>query len=117
MINIKLIEASNGKSVTLKEIRLLGNEVLLCRDDEASFPILNEVTEVDIERYFPSEMDGLIMELESVCSAINDNEVMKEHFLEIIAMCRKCKSSPKAQIVMDPFTEKFKLEDGKWVED
>jgi len=117
MISIKLIEASDGKSVTLSESKLHGNEVLLCRDDEVNFPILSEVTEVDIERYFPSEMDGLIMELESVCIAITDDDIMKGHILEIVTMCRKCKSTSEGQIVMDPFTEKFKLEDGKWVEE
>lgn len=76
---------------------------------------MSEITEVDIERFFSNEMDGLIAELQSVLSTLDSAPQIK-HVNEIINICEQCKKLPDSQLIFDPFSERLKLEDGKWIE-
>lgn len=116
MINVKLIDVKNGEVVLLNESILEGNENLFCQEDEEKFPCLSEITEVDIERYFSSEMQGLISEFELLVNAAKRNSE-KKHINEVIEMCRKCSGLENGQLVFDPFADLLKYDDGRWVKD
>ena len=116
MINIKLIDVADGKAALLQEIALEGNESLICQEDEEKFPHLCEITEVDIERFFPHEMESLIKELESlmVLAVIQSEQA---HLSEVIDMCIKCSSLKNGQIVFDPFVDRLKHDGEKWIKE
>jgi hypothetical protein len=114
MINVKLIDVENGESIILQESMLEGNECFIFQDDEEMFPHLSEITEVDIERYFSSEMEPLISELDLLVSLTN-GELEKKHLSEIKIMCKRCAELQNGQIVFDPFVDRL-VHDGKqWV--
>ncbi len=114
MINIKLIDVADGKTVVLQESVMEGNESLLCREDEEKFPNLCEITEVDIERFFAHEMESLIKDFESLIE-LAEVESEKEYLREVVDMCIKCSSLKNGQIVFDPFIDRLKHDGEKWI--
>jgi hypothetical protein len=97
-----ILHTSDGEILQRERISRKGNDLYLCQDD-GKYKLLEEITQVDIERYFPEEMELMISELEDLKLSVN-NYQDSEHLDEIIELCRKCKEHPNSQIVFNPFS-------------
>jgi hypothetical protein len=108
MISVKWVSYSkNGEVLKNEEVKQNGNEVYLCQDRD-EYKLLNEITEVDIERFFPEDMDDLMHELINVkLSLIDEQEI--NHLDEILRLCNMCKNCVGSQIIFNPFLDIVKL--------
>jgi hypothetical protein len=109
MINVKwVLYSKSGNVIKSEEIKQKGNEMYLCQDGN-EYQLLNEITEVDIERFFPEQMDDLINELTDVKSSLVNTQEIK-HLDEILYLCRKCRNCVGSQIIFNPFYDVIKLD-------
>ena len=109
MISIKyLISDKKGGIAHCSEVIKNGNESFLWQDDEQEYPILSEVTTIDIETFFPGDMEDLIQELLKVKKHLNDKSEL-HHIEEIISLCKICKKRNEGQIVFNPFTNLVRI--------
>ena len=91
------------------EVMQYGNDMYLMvegEDIESLYPVLCEVTNYDIERYFPNEMDGLIYDLTRLERSLTD-KFKKTHVQEVIGLCQQCRDRNEGQIIFDPFTSRY----------
>ena len=57
MMNVTwILHTSDGEVLQKEKISRSGNDAYLCQDD-GKYKLLEEITHVDIERYFPKEID------------------------------------------------------------
>jgi hypothetical protein len=109
MINITwVLHTSDGQILHKEKIGRSGNDNYLCQD-EGNYNLLEEITHVDIERFFPEEMDKIICELGDLKKSVKNYQDI-EHIDEIIGLCRKCKECSNSQIVFNPFSTSESLQ-------
>lgn len=109
MINVKwVLYSKSGNVIKSEGFKQNGNEIYLCQDRN-EYQLLNEITEVDIERFFPEQMDDLINELTNVKSSLVNAQEIK-HLDEILYLCQKCRDHIGSQIIFNPFYDVIKLD-------
>ena len=113
MLSVRyVIYRDNGDVLYSHEIKMDGGSAIVCRDEESIYPILSEITTVDIERFYPNEMDSLINELNELKRVLT-KEFQLEYVEEIIGLCKKCRNKNEGQIVFDPFVDRIKFDTTK----
>ena len=101
---------SDGKGSYLyrHEVMQYGNDMYLMveGEDVENLYLLCEVTNYDIERYFPDEMDELICDLTRLKTGLT-NKSEKIHVQEVIGLCQQCRDRNEGQIIFNPFTGRY----------
>jgi hypothetical protein len=97
-----IMHTSDGNILHKEKVSREGNDSYLCQDN-GDYKLLEEITQVDIERYFSQEMELMISELKDLKLSVENDQDAK-HIDDIIKLCCKCKECPNSQIVFNPFS-------------
>lgn len=72
------------------------------KEDSSKYPLLSEVSKVDICVFDSADMSNLIVELKSLSSTLNNED--KEHIAKIIELAKVCKQNDQYIIGVTPFS-------------
>jgi uncharacterized membrane protein YheB (UPF0754 family) len=108
MISLKwVLYSKSGDVLKSEEVKKNGNEMYLCQDKD-EYQLLNEITEVDIERFFPEHMNDLMDELINVKLSLTDEQEIN-HLDEILRLCSMCRDCIGSQVIFNPFSDIVEL--------
>lgn len=101
MFTIVLMRKSD--SVPLKKVYASENDYLTKeeKEDTSSYPLLSEVSSVDICVFSSEDMSNLIKELEILKTTLSNNQY--RHIDEIIKLARACEQNSEYILGFTPF--------------